>query len=439
MKTTVVYSAVAAAMLVSTPAWASLNGFFVSGSKAVAPVCAEFTASGNSLTIDLGTETATCTQSQLVNFSNGVAQPPAPISKYWCVVGTTGELAELSVKGANITVSRNVEIIGGGIYQGSVESPAVTFKADKKGECTVAGAAPVKPAKPSKGGGSSGGGSSGGGSSGPNVVSASNRDIDTSKATGALLLSSPDQALKAGVAVIQSAFSSGEAKSSSSTQTAAVQNCSGGGTKDTTASASGFSSIYNSCKEGGILQDGVTSGTFSGFNVSLSFGNSSKPYLVEVLSGEKYRTLFSGTMDVATQLDSSFQPTSSSADIILKGAVINLSKSGTPRADFENGAAGDPFGVDIVFGDEVSTITYAGPFKVASPCGSGTGRVSTPTPLKVQDNGDITSGVMQVTSGGSSATYSYSLANNGEQLIKVTAGGQTKTYTEDQVEASCNL
>jgi hypothetical protein len=223
--------------------------------------------------------------------------------------------------------------------------------------------------------------------------------------------------------------------------------CGGGGTKDTQFSGTTTTTltiVYNQCVETNATS-GLTTrndGTIktatevlsSPSNSQFTFGANNVSYLTEVSQGAVHtRSLLLGTLDVATTVSGNL-PQSAAGQGRLKGAVINLARQDKARADFELGNVSTAYTFNITFDAQgkTGTIRFAGPFRASSPCGSGSGTISTPTPLTVNSNGDYVTGQIAIASGSGNATYTYSGGN-----VTVASGGGSQTYTLAELKALC--
>jgi len=234
-----------------------------------------------------------------------------------------------------------------------------------------------------------------------------------------------------------------------STSKAAVA-CSGGGTQDSQSSGTtSFTTtiVYNNCvqTQGNVTtrNDGTikTVTSFTGLpptstTTQLTFGANNVTYKTEVeqTGGVNTRSLLLGNLDFNTTLSGASLPQSAAGSGRLKGAVINLARQDKARADFELGNASTAYTFNITFDAQgnTGTIRFAGPFRASSPCGSGSGTISTPTPLTVNSNGDYVSGQVAISSTSGNATYTYNGGN-----VTVASGGGSQTYTLAQLKALC--
>ncbi|HEY0973284.1 MAG TPA: hypothetical protein VGE57_02180 [Solimonas sp.] len=299
------------------------------------------------------------------------------------------------------------------------------------------------------------GGTAGGGTTGSSTGGDSAPDpIDLSGATGSFDLSTPDRAATAGVAILAVGLTtistiptdSGSAKAGASAPPKATTRCSEGGTRDeTSAGLPPIITITDSlCRESGsetdgriiirvqrYTADGAVGGTFE-------FGVGKIPYRSEVLSpaDARARSLLRG--------DGTFDFASSGAATLalrLQGAYLNLAAAGEPRADFEVGTASTRYSIAVSGDDAQRTLRMQGPYRLASDCGSGSGSLSTPTALTIDnDDGAVIAGQLMLSSGRATATYTYLGRNiDGEPEVRVDTAGGSHTYTERELAALCAL
>ncbi|THD01311.1 hypothetical protein B1810_20720 [Panacagrimonas perspica] len=259
-------------------------------------------------------------------------------------------------------------------------------------------------------------------------------------------LSTAEKAAKYAVGVLgaSNAAAASQPKSTAKAATA----CKDSGTQDVQNAGTTITTVYDKCVQttnGVTLRNDGTIKIVSGvagfpiptaLSADLTFGVNNVTYLTEVEQpGVAHtRSLLLGNLDFDTAISGGSLPQSAAGQGRLKGAVINLARQDKARADFELGNASTAYTFNITFDStgKTSTIRFAGPFRAASPCGSGSGTISTPTPLTVNSNGDYVTGQIAIASTSGNATYTYSGGS-----VTVASGGGSQTYTLAQLKALC--
>lgn len=219
--------------------------------------------------------------------------------------------------------------------------------------------------------------------------------------------------------------------------------CADGGSLERNQSGSTVTVIYQECVDNRFRQDGrvQTSDISSGSpptrsDLSQVFGSSGVSYLSELLDPPpaRVRNLLLGDSQITTRVDAqTLAPASSDSSIALRGAVINLALSGSPRTDFRLGSDGTRFAVDVVFGEDDQTVAFSGPYQVSGACGTGSATVATPTPLTIDASNNAVAGQMTLSNGaGGIATYSFSAGG-----VRVDTAGGSQSFTLAQLRAFC--
>lgn len=255
-------------------------------------------------------------------------------------------------------------------------------------------------------------------------------------------LSTPDNAAQFGGAFLSANEIASDDNSSKSTE-----NCNAGGTRttDSTNNGSNTKITYNLCRTrldaSLIEQDGVLSaatGGFSGSSIQTTVtlgegGVSLSTDTLEPLAAQGKNLALGSIATTTTLSGQQFTPTRSESQIRLKGAQINTKRSDRPRIDFSVGSDATPYQVVLDNLDQpVIRSTFSGPAAVSGACGSGSATVSTPTPLETnKSTGATTAGQISVQSSSGSATYTY----NSNGTVTISAGGSSKTYTQQELQA----
>lgn len=298
-------------------------------------------------------------------------------------------------------------------------------------------------------GGSGNGGSGNGGSNGDGA-------LNTPQAQSASVVAS---LAKLGVSLADAnvtAQDAGSDNASTASLTTKQQTfmvpCDAGSATGATDFSSDFTTIttsfdYNDCRLGDAIFDGAlvsqttfdsppTSGTppeqFSGTNTA---GEGDTPFVIEVVAPEADRVRIGqlGTVDFDFVLDGQEPDT---AEFFYRETVdiVNTGDPALPAVRSTLGNASMRYRTFVDFmGNEASLISE-GPFETTGDCGTGSGTVSTPTPIIVNlDTGLARAGQLVINSNEGTVTATYN--DNGTVTVDTPSGSQT--FTPEELETLC--